>query len=97
MNARILSLKTKQFIWFNVVHISHPLNIPATPQRLQNILHPKGLEKGHNGNKTSLSAPNNGYQHREKPFSPLPTNCRQITFPQDFHEEFSEHDVFQKV
>ena len=34
MNARILSLKTKQFIWFNVVHISHFLNIPATPQRL---------------------------------------------------------------
>ena len=34
MNARILSLKTKQFIWFNVVHISHSLNIPATPQRL---------------------------------------------------------------
>ena len=34
MNARILSLKAKQFIWFNVVHISHFLNIPATPQRL---------------------------------------------------------------
>ena len=34
MNARILSLNTKQFIWFNVVHISHFLNIPATPQRL---------------------------------------------------------------
>ena len=38
----------------------------------KNILHPKGLEKGHNGNKPNLSARNNGYQHREKPFSPLP-------------------------
>ena len=64
MNARILSLKTKQFIWFNVVHISL--------RDIKNILHPKGLEKGHNGNKPNLSARNNGYQHREKPFSPLP-------------------------
>ena len=34
MTARILFLRTKQFIWFNVVHNSYPLNIPATPQRL---------------------------------------------------------------
>ena len=35
MDARMLSLKAKQFIWFNVVHISHFLNIPATPQKLK--------------------------------------------------------------
>ena len=38
----------------------------------KNILHPKGLEKGHNGNKPNLSAQNNGYQHGENPFSPMP-------------------------
>ena len=34
MTGKILSLRTKQFIWFNVVHSSYPIDIPATPQRL---------------------------------------------------------------
>ena len=45
MNARMLSLKAKKFIWFNVVHISHFLNIPATPQRLKIFYTQKAWKK----------------------------------------------------
>ena len=42
-----------------------------------------GLEKGHSGNKPNLSARNNGYQHGEKPFSPVPGFV-------SYHKSFSE-------
>ena len=51
-----LKKKNKQFLWFNAVNTSLPQNIPATPHKFKKKFPPKGLEKGHNGNKPNLSA-----------------------------------------
>ena len=48
--------KNKQFHWFNVVNTSLPQKIPATPHKFKKKIPPKGLEKGHNGNKPNLGA-----------------------------------------
>ena len=56
LSSSNLFKKNKQFLWFNAVNTSLPQNIPATPHKFQKKFPPKGLEKGHNGNKPNLSA-----------------------------------------